>query len=89
MATYNRSVLPNVDTTYEFKYDTRPGSRPEIGGHSKSIGAVASVGVSCAVRQDTPTALCLQRQQPVRNETTNEFTTSLSEFPCGLIELTD
>ena len=37
--------------------------------------------------QEIRTALCLQRQQAVRNETTHELTTGLSEFPGSLVEL--
>lgn len=39
--------------------------------------------------QEIRAVLCLQRQQAIRNETTNELTTGLSEFPCRLIELAD
>ena len=33
--------------------------------------------------------LCFQRQQAVRNETTNALTARLSEFPGSLVELSN
>ena len=97
--THDRSILPYVDTIYELTHGTltrveakepRALHAESSGGNGADLLCTASEDPhSQALRQGIPTALRLQRQQAVRNETTHKLTASLSEFPGSLVELSN
>ena len=64
----------------------RTGPLPTHSGHADLVEREASV----TAQWQTPFLdLTDSAHQAVRNETTHELTTSLSEFPCHLVKLAD
>lgn len=93
MVTHDRSILPYVDTIYELTHGTLTkleacAERALQEHRSGGIGGDL-LGIAAGDPHHFVQFLCFQRQQAVRDETTNEFTASLSEFSCRLVELAD